>query len=82
MENDNQLLHDIASELGDETTGVKPNNFWLKKILNGIKNIPSGGADLSDYIKKSDVSTEELTITYADDSTETLTLLIDNSEGD
>ena len=38
MASDNELLHEIASELGDETTGVKPNNYWLKKILDGIKN--------------------------------------------
>ena len=79
MENDNQLLHEIASEFGDETTGMKSNNFWLRRILDKIKS-PSGGG--SDCIKKSDVSMEEITFTYEDDSTETLVFLVDNSESE
>lgn len=84
MENDNQLLHEIASEFGDETTGMKSNNFWLRRILKKIKSPSSGSgsSDLSDYIKKSDVSTEEITFTYEDDSTDTLVFLVDNSESE
>ena len=88
MKNNNQLLQEIATELNDDLPdGVKSDNFWLHEIAKGVKDIDpeividGDNIELADYIKKSDIDTVELTFHYEDNSTETLTFLVQN-EGD
>lgn len=50
MENNNELLHEIANELGDETTGVKSDNYWLRRIHDKLRGVVSSLTDKVDKV--------------------------------
>lgn len=86
MKNNNKLLREIAEEVNDDLPDeIKSDNFWLHKIAEGISDInpeiiiDGDNIDLADYVKKADITTEELVFTYEDESTETIKFLVDNS---
>ena len=69
---DNSYLKTILSKVKGETVnGIKTNNRLLKEIAENINS----GSESSD-----DLGTLELTITYSDQSSETINLAVWESE--
>lgn len=67
----NSYLKSIAEQTGSEdTNGHHSNNYYLKRIS---ENISGGGSS------GSNTSTVEVLITYTDNTTETLNLVVSNS---
>ena len=71
MKTDNQYLKSIAEKTGSETDGFHTNNYYLKKIE---ENIGGGSSSAFDTI--------EVTITYEDNTTQTVNLVIQPSSGE
>ena len=70
---DNSYLRTILSKVKGETvSGVKTNNRLLKEIAENISGGSSGGSD--------DLGTVTLTITYTDQTSETINLAVWESE--
>lgn len=68
MKSNNQYLKGIAKNTGSNVSANRSDNYYLKRIEENTKGgISGGGTDDIEYI--------EVTITYDDDSTETVKLL-------
>ncbi len=77
LEEENYYLKGILSKVSGETVKGRLNNNQLLKLIN--ENIGTGGggsADLSKYVKKSDLDTLEITITYEDTTSETVNIAL------